>query len=232
MRHSGALRHSVTHRAGQGRAPAEPIEAELERGPEAPAFAGGEEVDDEAREHRLQQRGLQLDPVGRHAFARQPALDVEAPQTDLLGPDVTRQPARRRLQRRRLDAEADVRQAGRRGVHPAPPAPQQVGDAEFRIAGEPALEHDDLGLVRPLECGHHDLLLGPKWCTSALTLTPIALAIGRSDTSASPRSPRYATTASSSSTRRSTSGRRPITDAAVPAFTRASVRRSGRARRR
>ena len=113
---------------------------------------------------------------------------------------------------RRLDAERMMRQARRRGVHPAPPAAQQVGDAESRIASEPALENLDLRLVRP--AGARRPRSPPSdrsGATSALTLTPIALAIGRNETSASRARRGTPPTASSSSTRRSTSGRRPTT---------------------
>ena len=52
--------------------------------------------------------------------------------------------------------------------------------------------------------------LAPKWWTRALTLTPTARAMGRSEMSARPCSARYATTRSRSACRRSTSGWRPM----------------------
>ena len=61
-------------------------DAGLQRAGEAAALAGRQQVDDEAGEHRLDERGLERRLLGIHALGDEALLDVRPPRRDLVGP--------------------------------------------------------------------------------------------------------------------------------------------------
>ena len=79
---------------------------------EAAALSGGQEVDDESGEHRLDERGLQRGRLGVHPLSHEALLDVRPPRRDLFGPHRAGQAADGGVERGRLDPEPDRGEVG------------------------------------------------------------------------------------------------------------------------
>jgi hypothetical protein len=84
---------------------------------------GGQQVEHQAGERRLDQRRLAFGVLGPDAVGDQAVGDALAPERDLLRPHVAGQAADGGVQRGGFEPQAHQRQVLRAAVDPPPPAP-------------------------------------------------------------------------------------------------------------
>ena len=155
-------RTSLPHPHGAAAQGVEAAEGAFKRVGEPLAVTGGQQVEDQAGERRLDQRRLAFGVLGLDAVRDQAVGDVLAPERDLLRPHVTGQTADRGVQRGGFETQSHQGQVLRAAVDPPPPAALQVRRGQVRYLPPPRRFDAALNLSGPPQGGDHQLVLAAE----------------------------------------------------------------------